>query len=72
MQHLIEDEPSGPDIALAGIWLRFEYLRGHVERCSHRSSYLHPIRHIFLSEAEVADLDHSLFQHQIGWLEVSA
>jgi hypothetical protein len=72
MQHLIEDEARGPDVALAGVGLGLEDLEGHVEGGADRGGILHALGDVLLGESEVADLHHSLREHDVGRFEVAA
>ncbi len=71
MQHLIEDEASGPNVTLACVCLGLQDLKRHVKRSTHRGGIFHALGDILLGKSEIADLHYSLRKHDVGWFEVA-
>ena len=74
VQHLVENDPHGPHVALCGIGAPVEDLRTHVHRRPHQrlvdllqlSSFL-----IVLGKTKISYLVSLILYEDVGWLEVT-
>jgi len=75
VQHFVEDEAEGPDVALVGVGLGHEYFWRHVERSAHVAHHLHHFlaaARQLLGEAEVGQLVLAAGDEDVRGLEVAA
>lgn len=72
VEHLVADDPQGPDVALRRVLHSLKNLRSHIDRATHtRLKHLRPKVVNVLCEAKVTDLVNTFIDQYVGWFKVS-
>ena len=70
MEHFVENETQGPNVALGSVRLIFKDLQRHVKRSADHRLDLHIMRDL-LRKPKITNLQYVILDHDIGGFQIS-